>query len=273
MKLKDRNPSDRLLQVMEYMMSAPPGPVKQVDMARDLDISTATLNRIIKTLSSYGYIFRTKEKYCVRNFRLTRNVPMSDNYLIFLDRMMNKMTEQYRVSMEAVVVSGFDLLWHLRTQLPDANVAIRASTGFRRNLHELDALSRLYLSRIDWDEIEYKFNPGGFFSTGLDRRPYSAEEAKETIMSARGGNFTYDFDGNHVGVRRFATIIQDDQSNFMHLLSIAEAALPVTDKEKHTEKYRNILDDVRECLEHKIRTEDFDEDGMHEYELHPPHIG
>lgn len=273
MNSKDRNPNDRLLQVMEYMMSAPPGPVKQVDMARDLEISTATLNRIIKTLSSYGYIFRTKEKYCVRNFRLTRNVPMSDSYLSFLDRLMNDITANHRVSMEAVVVSGFDLLWHLRTQLPDANVAIRASTGFRRNLHELDALSRLYLSRIEWDEIEYKFNPGGFFSTGLDRRSFSSKEAQATIQSAKGDVFTCDFDGNHIGVRRFATIIQDDQGNFMHLLSIAEAAVPVSNKIEHIEMYRTLLNEAREKLEAEIRTEGLDEEITNEHELHPPHVG
>ena len=113
----------------------------------------------------------------MRNFHLARNVPMSERYLIVLRDLMNEITRQHRVSVEAVVVSGFDLLWHARTELPDASVAIRAVAGFRRSLYELDAMSRLYLSRVGWDEVRYRFFIGGFFATGLDMKPMSAEQA------------------------------------------------------------------------------------------------
>lgn len=266
------NPTNRLLYVMEYLMAAGSEPVKQIDIARDLKISPATLSRIINTLSEEGYLLRTSEKYCIPNFRLNRNVPMSEQYLALLHDLMNEITEQYKVSVEAVVVAGFDLLWHSRTQLPNPTVAIRAGVGFRRNLYELDALSRLYLSRVGWDEVSYKFFSGVFFTTGVEMKSVAPSEARRIIESAQNTNFAYDMDGNHVGVRRFATIVNDEHGNFLHLLSIAEAAVPVKDRELKISESRKILDDVRARLEAQIKKETL-EGGNKKHELSPPRIG
>ena len=254
-------------------MASGPEPVKQVDISRNLGISPATVNRIVKTLSERGYLFRTSEKYCVRNFRLIRNVPMSENYLSVLSDLMNDITATHRVSVEAVVVSGFDLLWHSRTQLPDASVAIRAATGFRRSLYELDAMSRLYLSRIGWDEVSYKFFPGGFFKTGLEMKSLAPSEARRIIEKVATETFDMDFEGNHVGVRRFATIIEDDAGNFLHLLSIAQAAVPVRDKDAHIANARAVLSSAREKLEAQIKAEATETGGNKKHELSPAHIG
>ncbi|MGJ8610146.1 MAG: MarR family transcriptional regulator, partial [Octadecabacter sp.] len=126
------NPTERTLQVLEYVMAAGPGPVKQTDIARHCGLSPATLNRIVKSLSDLGYLFRTSEKYCVRNFRLERNVPMSQSYLAKLDTTMRDLSVQLGVSAEVIVVAGHELLWHSKTDYPDPNVVIRASVGFRR---------------------------------------------------------------------------------------------------------------------------------------------
>ncbi len=267
------NPSVRLLQVMEYLMAAGSEPVKQIDIARDLDISPSTLSRIINTLSDRGYLFRTSEKYCVRNFRLIRNVPMSENYLSVLNDLMDEITREHRVAVEAVVVSGFDLLWHSRTQLPDATVTIRAGAGFRRNLYELDALARLYLSRVGWEEISYKFFAGGFFKTGVDMAKVSAKTARHIIESAADSDFAYDMDGNHVGVRRFATLIEDDQGNFLHLLSLAEAAVPVLDRDEKIANSQSILAAAKQKLQVQIRRDIEAGNRPQKHEISPPHIG
>ena len=78
-------------------MAAGPGPLKQVDIARDCRLAPSTLNRIIKSLSDWGYLFRTSEKYVVRNFRLERNVPMSEAYLAKLDAAMRSLSERLGV--------------------------------------------------------------------------------------------------------------------------------------------------------------------------------
>lgn len=267
------NPSVRILQVMEYLMASGSKPVKQIDIARDLQLAPATVNRIIKTLSDRGYLLLTSEKYCVRNFRLIRNVPMSENYLSVLNQLMNDISSKHGVSVEAIVASGFDLLWHSRTQLPDATVAIRANTGFRRNLYELDALARLYLSRVGWDEISYKFFQGGFFKTGVEMKSVSPREAKRIIEDAADSDFDCDMDGNHVGVRRFATIVEDDKGNFLHLLSMAEAATPVFDSTIKMAECQKILKQAKETLQAQIRSEASANGGEGKHELGPAHVG
>ena len=246
-------------------MAAGAGPVKQVDISRDLGIPAATVNRIVRTLAERGYLFHTTGKHCIPNFRLIRNVPMSEDYLSVLNNLMNEITCAYDVSVEAVVVTGFDLLWHSRTQLPNASVAIRAATGFRRSLYELDAMSRLYLSRLGWDEVSYKFFTGGFFKTGLEMKGLAPSEARRIIENVAADNFDMDFDGNHVGVRRFSTIVEDENGKFLHLLSLAEAAVPVRDKEEHIANARTILSEAREALQAQISAEAVGGDGSRKH--------
>ena len=176
------NPTERTLQVLEYVMAAGPGPLKQVDIARDCDLSPSTLSRIMKTLSDWGYIFRTSEKYCVRNFRLERNVPLSEGYLAKLDDTMRSLSLRFGVSAEIVVVAGHELLWHSKTEHPDPDVLIRANVGFRRSLYELDALSKLYLSRFSWEELQSLFFTDGFFR---NRGPNSSQPTQ--LLEPRHG--------------------------------------------------------------------------------------
>lgn len=222
------NPTERTLQVLEYIMAAGPRPLKQVDIARECGVSPATLNRMIKSLSDWGYLFRTSEKYVVRNFRLERNVPMSDLYLGKLDQTMRALSDKLNVSAEVVVVAGNELLWHSKTDYPDPNVEIRASVGFRRSLYELDVLAQLYLNCLDWHDVEARFFTDGFYETvrsrGQAAAPLPAEEVKALLKRTRGEIFAADLEGNHVGIRRFATVIQDPDGKFLHLLALAEPA-------------------------------------------------
>ena len=218
------NPTERTLQVLEYVMAAGPGPLKQVDIARDCGLSPSTLNRIIKSLSDWGYLFRTSEKYVVRNFRLERNVPMSDVYLAKLDETMRRLSRSLGVSAEVVVVAGHELLWHSKTDYPDPDVVIRASVGYRRSLYELDVLAQLYLSRLTWEDIETRFFTDGFFETvrtpGRLSPNLSADSVKHQLNDMRAQHFAADLQGNHVGIRRFATVIQDPEGQFLSLIHI-----------------------------------------------------
>lgn len=208
-------------------MAAGPGPIKQVDIARDCDLSPATVNRVIRSLSDWGYLFRTSEKYVVRNFRLDRNVPMSEGYLAKLDETMRDLSAELNVSAEVVVVAGHELLWHSKTDYPDPDVIIRANVGFRRSLYELDVLSQLYLSRLDWDEVEARYFTDGFYETLRERgsaTPLTARDVRSLLEKRRNEAFVADLKGNHVGIRRFTTVIQDPSGKFLHLLALAEPA-------------------------------------------------
>lgn len=222
------NPTERTLQVLEYIMAAGPRPLKQIDIARECDMSPATLSRIIRSLSDWGYLFRTSEKYVVRNFRLERNVPMSDVYLAKLDDTMRRLSRNLNVSAEVVVVAGHELLWHSKTDYPDPSVEMRARVGFRRSLYELDVLSQLYLSRLDWDDVEALFFTDGFFETlrepGHAGATLPSHQVQKILAKSSKDVFAADMQGNHVGIRRFATVIQDAEGQFLHLLALAEPA-------------------------------------------------
>ncbi len=237
-------------------MAAGPGPVKQVDIARHCGLSPSTLNRIVKSLSDWGYLFRTSEKYCVRNFRLERNVPMSEVYLGRLDATMRSLSNEFGVSAEVVVVAGHELLWHSKTDYPDPDVVIRADVGFRRSLYELDVLSQLYLSRLDWEELEARFYTDGFFATvrqaGQAVHWLPVKKVKALIKDMRQCNFAADHEGNHVGIRRFATVIEDPDGKFLHLLTLAE---PATNAKSDERRYHNALLAAREQLSELVYTE------------------
>lgn len=227
-------------------MAAGPGPVKQVDIARHCGLSPSTLNRIVKSLSEWGYLFRTSEKYCVRNFRLERNVPMSQTYLAKLDSTMRDLSARLGVSAEVIVVAGHELLWHSKTDHPDPNVIIRASVGFRRSLYELDVLSQLYLSRLTWDDVQARFFTDGFFETqqknGQPTRWLPESAVRDKLDRVRSEVFAVDPTGNHIGIRRCATVVEDPNGRFLHLLALAEPEDSLT---SDTERYRDALLEVR----------------------------
>lgn len=253
------NPTARTLQVLEYIMAAGPGPIKQVDIARDCGMSAATLNRIIKTLSDWGYLFRTSEKFCIRNFRMERNVPMSENYLAKLDNTMRALSLELGTSAEVVVVAGHELLWHSKTEHPDPQVMIRANVGFRRSLYELDVLSKLYLSRLDWSEVESRFYTDGFFTTVSDKadktQRLSASAVKKQLNKTRSERFAVDMDGNHMGIRRFATVVEDPEGKFLHLLTLAEPAIDLKNAKSHERRYRKALLAACDGLTDLVRAE------------------
>lgn len=253
------SPTARTLQVLEYVMAAGPGPVKQVDIARDCGLSPSTLNRIVKTLSDWGYLFRTSEKYIVRNFRLERNVPMSETYLAKLDDTVRALSERLGTSAEVVVVAGHELLWHSKTEHPNPEVMIRANVGFRRSLYELDALSQLYLSRLDWNDLESRFYTDGFFATGLDvdqqTRRLTAQAVKKQLESVKGQTFAADMAGNHMGIRRFATVVEDPEGKFLHLLTLAEPTSDLAYEKEYIKRYREALLEARDGLAELVFTE------------------
>ena len=248
-------------------MSAGQLPVKQIQIARDLQLAPATVSRIVRSLADEGYVLLTSEKYCVCNFRLSRNVPMSVRYLSVLNKVMDDLSSQYRVSVEAVVVAGFELFWHSCTEFPHAGVAIKARPGFRRTLAELDPLSRLYLSRKPWDQINVDLLPGGFFRNDIERGILCAKEARQIIEAASDKTIDFDFDGNHLGIRRFATLIDDEEGRFMHLLSVAEPAVPVLNKAAHIQQFTDVLSKARAALKAQIAIETADNGALNEREI------
>ena len=249
-------PTGRTLVVLEYLMAAGPGPVKQVDIARACNLSTATLNRIIQELSDWGYLFRTSERYCIRNFRMTRNVPVSMRYLAELENTVTSLTAKLGAAAEVTVVAGHELLWHLISHHPDPRVTIRAQVGFRRSLYELDALSRMYLSQLPPDELTSRFYTEGFYRTGHKTDWIPEARALEIIGTDRNQTFISDDQPNHVGIQRYATVVQSPDGEFLHLLSIADGGALNGAGDSRRASYQDALEDARQRLGQLIEDED-----------------
>lgn len=251
--------TDRILDVLEYLMNSGPGPVKQVDMARDLGVAPSTLNRIVRILSDRGYLFRTSEKYLIKNFSLERIVPMSADYAEDLQRTLQNLTMRTNAAAEAIVIAGHELLWHSRSVHPNPQVTIWAREGFRRSLFEFDALSRLYLSTLAEEQMDGGFFIGGFFETskragGRQISWLEAEEVAEAVKATRGKTFACDAEGNHFGIRRFATVVRNSAGTVLHLLSVAEST-GLMDPEREA-VIRTALEDERTRLEAVLRREE-----------------
>jgi len=156
-------------------------------------------------------------------------------------------------------VAGHELLWHSKTEHPNPEVIIRANVGFRRSLYEFDVLSQLYLSRLDWNEVEAQFYVDGFFETlrrtGEDTKWLSANSLKERLQAARGEIFAADLEGNHMGIRRFAAVIDDPDKKFLHLLTLAEPIGNAKDETTLVSVYRDALLTAREELEELVSKE------------------
>jgi len=177
---------------------------------------------------------------------------MSASYLAKLDTIMRKLSLKLGVSAEVVVIAGHELLWHSKTEHPDPNLIIRANVGFRRSLYEFDVLSQLYLSSLDWEEVQAKFYIDGFYdtvrSTSQETRWMDVKSVKNRLQKTRGQIFASDLEGNHMGIRRFATLVDDPDGKFLHLLTVAEPATKVSDEAALVNRYRDALLKARKEL-------------------------
>lgn len=250
MSIEERpmTPNDRMLKVLEYLSGAKQSPVRQSEMARDCGISPATLSRIINVLSEWGYVLRTSNNQVIGNFRFQRNVQMSEDYQRVLNQLVTEIGRKYDVVAEVIVNAGNDLLWQSSTAPSNRSFSLRAQPGFRRGLMELDVLSRLYLARLDNEQLRSIFDRVNFSTTGVHMRLLNESEALDVIEAARPMIVDGDFDGNRQGIRRYATYLTDPKGNFLHLLSLAEPATPKPDRAAHEVEISKILHEARESL-------------------------
>lgn len=150
--------------------------------------------------------------------------------------------------------------------MPILRSASWPGAGFRRGLLEFDALSRLYLSTLSEEKLTRDFDMIGFFDTGCatgrEIRWLPGEDVTAQIAQTRGKDFACDAVANHVGIRRFATLVRTPRSGFLHLLSLADNAPPGTGEGTIATRYRAALLRERERLEAFLA----DEERNHEAE-------
>jgi DNA-binding IclR family transcriptional regulator len=240
-------PVRRTLSVLEYFAGRPREAFTQAQLADACEISGATLHRIIKTLEDSGYIFRDSSRRYRCNVVFRKLIGVPAEYFDVLMQAISAIVAETAQSAEAIIIRGNEFEWHHKEEHPDMSVQIRARTGFRRGMYELDSLSRLYLSEIGWPEVERRFDIENFYRPGARHERVTCAEAREIIEAADPHGVEYDIEGNGRGVRRFATSVRGTRGEFVHILSIAEAAYPV-DESRHIERNIAILERSREEL-------------------------
>lgn len=241
-------PVRRVVSVLEYFARHPTDSVTQTQVAEACGISGATLHRIIRTLEDSGYIFRDGSRRYRSNMVFRKLIGVSADYYHALTRAIGAIVAETSQSAEAIIVRGNEFEWYHKQEDPDMSVRIRARTGFRRGMYELDALSRLYLAELDWSEVERRFDVENFYLSGDPHTLIGSSAARRVIEAVNRHGVEYDTRGNGRGVRRFATAVRGPSGEFVHILSIAEAAYEISDWPAHCARNIAILERWRDEL-------------------------
>ncbi len=241
-------PVKRTLKVLQFFATHGQNPVSLAEIAKHCNIAMATLSRIVNTLEQTGHIQRQSRTTYTSNFEFRKSLPMSRDYLKKLEQVLKSIAESTQQTAESILIDSDQLLWHSKHEYKDLAIRLRAQPGYRRAMYELDAPSRLYLKTLGWDKVSESFDKTAFFRTGIEREFISEDEAKQIIENTDNSDVAYDIEGNVRGIRRFAKIIFDENENPLFLICIAEAALRVSDIERHVQRYKKILHDAADSL-------------------------
>ena len=154
-------------------------------------------------------------------------------------------SETLEAASEMILRQGQNLLWHHKEEHPLQPIRLRAHAGYIRGTYELDSISRLVLAHIPLAEIETRWDLAGFFETGVAGEKVSWESARARINGVDRSGMEFDLQGNAKGIRRFCVALTAPSRQFICLLTVAEAAIPVRDVDAHVEHVRRVLIDAR----------------------------
>lgn len=243
----------RTLKVLQQFTQPSHDGMTLTEIARACAIAPATLGRIVKTLEAEGYIEQVERGRYRANFEIRKVLDMPSRYLSRLARVLDHLVDETRQSSEVILRSHGDLVWHAKREHPDLAITIRARPGFRRGLHELDALSRLFLSALGLDEVRARFNLDGFVATGGEDQPISAAKVCALIEATDPNGVAYDVQGNEHGVRRFCRLVYGVDGVPLHAISIAEAARMNIDIQLHIARNTQLLERYGDVLAEAAR--------------------
>lgn len=232
----------RTLKVLQQFAQPGHEAMSLTEISKACAIAPATLARIIRTLETEGYLQQQERGRYQANFQIIKELDMPASYLARVSRALDYLVDETRQSSEIILRNNSDLVWHAKREHPDLALRIRAQPGFRRGLHELDALSRLFLSAMGLDEVRLRYDMRGFVATGGDSRPIPEAKLCALIEGTDPDGIAYDIQGNEHGVRRFCRLIFGADGHPLHALSIAEAARMNMDIQLHIARQTRLLE-------------------------------
>ncbi|MFP8967755.1 helix-turn-helix domain-containing protein [Pokkaliibacter sp. CJK22405] len=245
-------PVIKTLKVLE-LLSGEMKPLSMMDIARKSDIPPSTLSRIMATLEAAGYVQRNAGREYLSSFEIRKSLGLSQAYDAQLEWALEEIVDATEQSAEVLLYENKQLVWHAKREHSEMAIKLRAHKGFRRTIHELDAPSRLFLSAYGWNHIVQHLETDAFFTTGLERTFLKALETRQLIDRVDPDQVAFDEVGNVRGVRRFAKLVRDVQGRPLHLLCIAEPAIPKLDMQAHIRHHVEVLDRVSDRLGETLR--------------------
>ncbi|TNF19877.1 MAG: hypothetical protein EP318_13315 [Rhodobacteraceae bacterium] len=240
--------SSRVIAILDAL-SGPEGGLTAQEVVERAGLPASTGYRLLTELQQLGLVHRGAERRLIANFSFQRRLHCPGLEPEVLAQACARLSAEMTVAAEVVVLSGYNMLWHIVEQHPDQAIRLRAFPGFMRGAYELDSISRLALAHLPLETLEKSWDTSGFYTAGVDHRSLDWAEARARIATVDRRDMQYDMMGNAKGIRRYCVAIHGRDGGLICLLTVAEAATPVRDEAQHVANVRAQLTARRTTIE------------------------
>lgn len=239
---------ERVLQIVEALAASSEEGATPAEICARCGLARSTVYRLLSELEGAGYVYKSSGKQYFPNFIFERQFDPARASPEMIREASISVSETLETASEMILRQGQNLLWHHKEEHPLQPIRLRAHAGYIRGTYELDSISRLTLAHIPLAEIEARWDLAGFFETGVAGEKVGWAVARARITAVDRSGMEYDLQGNAKGVRRFCVALTAPSGQFICLLTVAEAAIPVRDIDAHVEHVRQVLMDARERI-------------------------
>jgi DNA-binding IclR family transcriptional regulator len=239
---------ERVLQIVEALAASSEEGATPAEICTRCRLARSTVYRLLSELEAAGYVYKSNGKQYFPNFVFERQFDPERASPVAIREACVSVSETLETASEMILRQGQNLLWHHREEHPLQPIRLRAHAGYIRSTYELDSISRLVLAHIPLAEIEARWDLAGFFETGVAGEKVSWQAARARINGVDRNGMEFDLQGNAKGIRRFCVALTASSGQFICLLTVAEAAIPVRDVDAHVEHVRRVLIDARERI-------------------------
>ncbi|OED36096.1 hypothetical protein AB833_28575 [Chromatiales bacterium (ex Bugula neritina AB1)] len=238
-----------ILKLAECLSEAPGNGFSKPEIVERVGLPVSTVYRLLTEMEQAGYIYATPEGRLLPNFTFERRIGAGNITPVQLRQACAIVSAELESTSEIILRRGHSLLWHITNEHALQRVKLRAHPGYVRATYELDSISRLALAHCNIDDIENSWDLSSFYEVGVQGNRLSWSDARERILATDKHAMQYDMLGNAKGIRRFSVAVTTSSSEFVCLLTVAEAATPVRDEEAHIARIRTTLESARLTLE------------------------
>jgi DNA-binding IclR family transcriptional regulator len=239
---------ERVLQIVEALAASSEEGATPAEICTRCGLARSTVYRLLSELEASGYVYKSSSKQYFPNFIFARQFDSERASPEAIREACVVVSETLGAASEMILRQGQNLLWHHKEEHPLQPIRLRAHAGYIRGTYELDCISRLVLAHTPLAEIETRWDLAGFFETGVAGEKVSWPAARTRITEVDRNGVEFDLQGNAKGIRRFCVALTAPSGQFICLLTVAEAAIPVRDVDAHVVHVRKVLMDARERI-------------------------